>query len=919
MSQPGDTAAATRMPRRIDQQHAAEQEEQPQAPVMTSASLNPAAAASMDLSQFASPSSQTVLDDGRSKHGMMVDGHGMPLDAPSSQQPHHTHDPHPMSPYNHATGKAKAKVKKKQKKKYTHVDDTPPSSPTSSPTVDRRAPSVVVLAQRDALRGAIGPSSFGTASLSPTTSSFLLSSGTNGPGSNLMSRMLLGWRPAYKRVLVEGVPLGSKDAVFFAPDDYASNRTPTSFVNIDPRRSPYTVHVGDAFEISFLGMSIPAEARSKQQQQASVVGSGDNAPQLMLYSLAKMNDPLAPGSSLWSPAQAQTQAAENGTGNGLGVGAGGDGMSSVTHSSSDGSALGVGAAANGSSTAPTATTTTAGSGSSPSSTVSVPQIDDGSMASTVATAAGAPGVHSQQSGSTMDGTGAATGSVPGVNGPAAQQQLQHHQPLHIRAASSHGTTLSGHQAGSVAYGVGGGGNGVFTQRAISAGGVAQLLQQQQQQHQSLFYSDKAVLYGSHHPYAFGNGMMTNSAPHPTTTTATTAASMPYANPLSTDLPFIHYDPVVDAHDSDSDCYIPVPATKALYLRCPGSNGTGSGMSTSMPSATGKKKNGVDHQQQQQEGQRMPQSVSIRFTVMEIDKQIPGSPILRGTSPAAAHAHGIGMSMGMGMPFGDAGLGLGGMPTTAEAATAAGNGPSGGDTFTLLSRAFSALDNRGNGRAARLGHGGGSGLSTHSVDMEFLLAEREPDSDSDSTCDDSDSDSNDLQQGPSGINEKKKKTKHTAGMSSTKSCGNYLQYGYYFFLSDKVDAKLYAQTCSSSQSIPLLLKREGFTKRMEKRNEKEYFPLTGVSYLVAKVSRGCRHADADSKDMAMLRLQHRQKLESITQMNQVIDMVSSMQQQSRLNSAHGHAAAAAAAAYGGQGPSYGMPSGMSAKSAARSRW
>lgn len=413
-------------------------------------------------------------------------------------------------------------------------------------------------------------------------------------------------------------------------------------------------------------------------------------------------------------------------------------------------------------------------------------------------------------------------------------------------------------------------------------------------------------------------MMNINAHHPTTAARTTAASMPYANPLSTDLPFIHYDPVVDAHDSDSDCYIPVPATKALYLRCPGRNGVGSVMSTAMPSATGKKKNGVNstvEQQQQHEAQRMPQSVSIRFTVMEIDKQIPGSPILRGTSPAAAHAHGMGMGMGMGMPFGDGGLGLGGVPNAAAAS--AGNGPSGGDTFTLLSRAFSALDNRGNGRAARLGHGGGSGLSTHSVDMEFLLAEREPDSDCDSTCDDSDSDSNDAQQGASDTRHNKKKTKHIAGTSSTKSCGNYLQYGYYFFLSDKVDAKLYAQTCSSSQSIPLLLKREGFTKRMEKRNEKEYFPLTGVSYLVAKVSRGCRHADGDAKDMALLRLQHRQKLESITQMNQVIDMVSSMQQQSRLNSAHGHAAAAAG--YGVQGPSYGMGSGMSAKSGARSRW
>lgn len=89
----------------------------------------------------------------------------------------------------------------------------------------------------------------------------------------------------------------------------------------------------------------------------------------------------------------------------------------------------------------------------------------------------------------------------------------------------------------------------------------------------------------------------------------------------------------------------------------------------------------------------------------------------------------------------------------------------------------------------------------------------------------------------------------------------------------MDAKLYAQTCSSSQSIPLLLKREGFTKRMENRNEKEYFPLTGISYLVAKVTRGCKHTD--NENIPSLRTEHKRRLDNMLQMSNVIDMLAAM--------------------------------------------
>ena len=67
---------------------------------------------------------------------------------------------------------------------------------------------------------------------------------------------------------------------------------------------------------------------------------------------------------------------------------------------------------------------------------------------------------------------------------------------------------------------------------------------------------------------------------------------------------------------------------------------------------------------------------------------------------------------------------------------------------------------------------------------------------------------------------------------------FSQYGYYFFLSGNVDAKLYAQTGASSQNVQLLLRRFKYNKRHALPNEKEFFPLTGMSYAVVKVTRGC---------------------------------------------------------------------------------
>lgn len=83
-----------------------------------------------------------------------------------------------------------------------------------------------------------------------------------------------------------------------------------------------------------------------------------------------------------------------------------------------------------------------------------------------------------------------------------------------------------------------------------------------------------------------------------------------------------------------------------------------------------------------------------------------------------------------------------------------------------------------------------------------------------------------------------------------------QYGYYFFLSSTVDAKLYAQIGASSQNVQLLLKRQGYRAKLALPNEVEYFPLSGVSYVVVKVTRGCSPVSEERPEML---LRHRKRL------------------------------------------------------------
>lgn len=119
---------------------------------------------------------------------------------------------------------------------------------------------------------------------------------------------------------------------------------------------------------------------------------------------------------------------------------------------------------------------------------------------------------------------------------------------------------------------------------------------------------------------------------------------------------------------------------------------------------------------------------------------------------------------------------------------------------------------------------------------------------------------------------------TVGSAIAEPLDNYLRYGYYFFLNKKIDARLFAQTGSSSQSVPLLLKRVGFDPVKAPQNEKEHFPLTGVSYVVLKVSKGCTTDVLDERPL--VREEHQQRLDGMLQMNDMIEMFANMEKKKK---------------------------------------
>lgn len=89
----------------------------------------------------------------------------------------------------------------------------------------------------------------------------------------------------------------------------------------------------------------------------------------------------------------------------------------------------------------------------------------------------------------------------------------------------------------------------------------------------------------------------------------------------------------------------------------------------------------------------------------------------------------------------------------------------------------------------------------------------------------------------------------------------------------MDAKLYAQTDASSQNVPLLMRRQGYDERMAAAGEKEFFPLSGVSYVVMKVSAGCTPHPRER--MRALAMENRVRLEHVLHMSVALEKLAGM--------------------------------------------
>lgn len=100
---------------------------------------------------------------------------------------------------------------------------------------------------------------------------------------------------------------------------------------------------------------------------------------------------------------------------------------------------------------------------------------------------------------------------------------------------------------------------------------------------------------------------------------------------------------------------------------------------------------------------------------------------------------------------------------------------------------------------------------------------------------------------------------------------FLRYGYYFILSEKVDAQLYAQTDSSSQNVNLLLRRSRLSRAAQIRGEKEFFPLSGVPYVVMKVKPGCSKVPQAKREALVAQSKHR--IEQILNTNNTLGLLS----------------------------------------------
>lgn len=262
--------------------------------------------------------------------------------------------------------------------------------------------------------------------------------------------------------------------------------------------------------------------------------------------------------------------------------------------------------------------------------------------------------------------------------------------------------------------------------------------------------------------------------------------------LPSDVPLIHYDPVIDGHNQGSvpNSFIPVPASKSLYRQ---------------------------HRHEKTNTSIIP----VRFSVMEIDKI---SPTQAATLSRVDSLQTYASQAGTAIPYVD-----------------------------IVSTAVGVANSLGRHvirNYARPDH-------VISSDFEFYLASPQV-----RHC-----------QNHTHIHNKNPQPISNHHDTSTSYAQPYLRYGYYFFLAEQVDARLYAQTDSSQQNVPLLLRRSKMSHKMARKGEKEFFPLSNVPYVVMKVRPGITK---QPRDVSVAKaVENRARLEHVLRISNTLELLSEL--------------------------------------------
>ncbi len=90
-------------------------------------------------------------------------------------------------------------------------------------------------------------------------------------------------------------------------------------------------------------------------------------------------------------------------------------------------------------------------------------------------------------------------------------------------------------------------------------------------------------------------------------------------------------------------------------------------------------------------------------------------------------------------------------------------------------------------------------------------------------------------------------------------GQYLRYGYYFFLAEPVEGKLYASVRTPGNLILMLKRSDETTDRNAQVDARAYFPLIDVSYLVVAVREPTEFKQTNRRPILM---NHAHKLEDL---------------------------------------------------------